>query len=31
VALLTGLGHALADDHSNRTLEALGDAIEGAV
>jgi hypothetical protein len=23
-----GLGHALATDHNNRTLEALGEAIE---
>jgi hypothetical protein len=28
MAFVTGLGHALADDHSNRTLEAVGEAIE---
>jgi hypothetical protein len=28
MALVTGIGHALADDHHNRTLEAVGEAIE---
>jgi len=28
VAVITGLGHALADDHNNRTLEAVGEALE---
>lgn len=28
IALITGVGHLLADDHNNRTLEAFGDALE---
>jgi hypothetical protein len=28
VAALTALGHALAADHNNRTLQAVGEAIE---
>jgi hypothetical protein len=28
MAIVTGLGHALADDHSNRTLEAVGEVLD---
>jgi hypothetical protein len=28
MAVVAGLGHALATDHNNRTLEAVGEAIE---
>jgi hypothetical protein len=28
MAVVTGVGHALAADHNNRTLEALGEAVE---
>ena len=28
MAVVAGVGHALATDHNNRTLEAIGEAIE---
>jgi len=28
MAVVAGVGHALATDHNNRTLEAVGEAIE---
>lgn len=31
LAVVTGVGHALADDHNNRALEAVGDAIGAGV
>ncbi len=30
VAALTGLGHLLSDDRRNRTVRALGEALDGA-
>jgi len=30
IAALTGLGHLLSDDRRNRTLRALGDALDAA-
>lgn len=31
IALLTGLGHLLSDDRRNRTLRALGEALDAGV
>jgi hypothetical protein len=31
IALLTGVGHLLSDDRRNRTLRALGEALDAAI
>jgi len=30
IAVLTGVGHLLSDDRHNRTLQALGEALDAA-